>query len=63
MRCLNDLIKTAEENVQAMRSCSCDGGRRVSSVALPGVQRGGLRENLQAINDYILFEQSFVTEK
>lgn len=53
--CLNDLIKTDEENVQAVPSCSCDEGGRGSGVALQGVQGGGLRENLRELNVYIIF--------
>lgn len=46
-----------------MRSCSCDEEVVAFPVLLCWGYEGGLRKNLRAINDFILFEQNFVMEK
>lgn len=57
-RCLNDLIKAAEENVQAVRSCSSDEEVLAVLVLLcRGYGWGGQGENLSGVYDFILFEQ------
>lgn len=57
-RCLNDFIKAAEENAQAMRNCSSD--EEVFAVVVllcRGYGMEGPRENLRGVHDFILFEQ------